>query len=80
MENQTLTEQFMMKSCEVAGVKIDCGKLFQRVPTDSGMCCALNSKKALRDSEYSKMVEEMQEMDLDDNSPANKSKVDAKVG
>ena len=50
----------MLVSCEVAGTKTDCSSFFTRVPTDSGMCCALNWKNALRTSEYRSMVESMQ--------------------
>ena len=57
----------MLVSCEVAGVKTNCSYLFTRVPTDSGMCCAINWKNALRTSEYKRLVESMQ------NSTANSS-------
>ena len=50
----------MLVSCEVAGMKINCSSLFTRVPTDSGMCCALNWKNALRSSEYKRLIESMQ--------------------
>ena len=33
---------------QLSGKKINCSDYFTRVPTDSGMCCALNSEKALR--------------------------------
>ena len=55
----------MLVSCEVAGQKTNCSNLFTRVPTDSGMCCAINWKNALRTSEYKRLVESMQ------NSTAN---------
>ena len=51
----------MLLSCEVAGSKVNCSNLFTRVPTDSGMCCALNWESALKSSEYTQMVEIMQE-------------------
>ena len=51
----------MLVSCEVADKKINCSSLFTRVPTDSGMCCALNWKNALRSSQYSSLVESMQD-------------------
>ena len=50
----------MLVSCEVAGQKTNCSNLFTRVPTDSGMCCALNSENTLRNSEYKELVESMQ--------------------
>ena len=50
----------MLVSCEVAGQKTNCSNLFTRVPTDSGMCCALNSENTLRNSEYKELVESKQ--------------------
>ena len=52
--------EHMLVSCEVAGKKIDCSNLFTRVPTDSGMCCALNWQNTLRTSEYKTLVQSMQ--------------------
>ena len=42
-------------------MRTNCSDLFTRVPTDSGMCCALNWKNALRNSEYRSLVESMQD-------------------
>ena len=50
----------MLVSCEVAGQKTNYSNLFTRVPTDSGMCCALNWENALRMSEYKRLVQSMQ--------------------
>ena len=50
----------MLVSCEVGGRKTNCSSYFTRVPTDSGMCCALNWKNALRTSDYRRLVESMQ--------------------
>ena len=54
-------ENGMLLSCEVAGTNVNCSNLFTRVPTDSGMCCALNWESALKSSEYTRLVEIMQE-------------------
>ena len=51
----------MLVSCEVAGTTTNCSNLFTRVPTDSGMCCALNWRNALKASEYRNLVEGMQD-------------------
>ena len=51
----------MLVSCQVAGQQTNCSNLFTRVPTDSGMCCALNWKNALRSSQYRSLVESMQD-------------------
>ena len=66
----------MIRTCEIAGVKIDCKKLFQKVPTDSGMCCALNAENPLADSNYSHLVREMQNK----NGETEKQRVKAKLG
>ena len=39
---------------------MNCSDIFKRIPTDSGMCCALNPGEALRASEYRELVREMQ--------------------
>ena len=57
-------EEHMMLSCEVAGVEVNCSNLFIRVPTDTGMCCALNVDDSLRASEYQELVKEMQGEDV----------------
>ena len=54
-------KEHMLMGCEVAGVKVNCSDIFTRIPTDSGMCCALNTASALRASEYADLVSEMQE-------------------
>ena len=50
----------MLLSCGLAGSKVNCSDLFKRVPTDSGMCCALNVVDSLRVSEYQSLIKEMQ--------------------
>ena len=41
-------------------LKVNCSDIFKRIPTDSGMCCALNQEEALRASDYTELVREMQ--------------------
>ena len=53
-------DEQMLLSCELAGSKVNCSDLFKRVPTDSGMCCALNTEDPLRVSEYQSLIKEMQ--------------------
>ena len=50
----------MLLSCKLAGVEVNCSDIFTRVPTDIGMCCALNVDDSLRDSEYQTLVKKMQ--------------------
>ena len=53
--------EHMLVSCEIGGQKTNCSSLFTRVPTDSGMCCALNWESPLKTSEYQQLVKSMQE-------------------
>ena len=53
-------EDHMLVSCELAGSKVNCSNLFRKVPTDIGMCCALNAEDSLADSKYKSLVTEMQ--------------------
>ena len=53
-------EEHMLLSCELASMEVNCSDIFTRVPTDIGMCCALNVDDSLRDSEYQTLVKEMQ--------------------
>ena len=56
-----LSNNFMIKSCELGGKNFECSKIFSKVPTDSGMCCGLNIESNLKKSKYSNLVKEMQE-------------------
>ena len=66
--------EHMLVSCEVAGKKMDCSNLFTRVPTDSGMCCALNWQNTLRTSEYKTLVESMQGSTANHTMPSQSGK------
>ena len=52
-------EDHMLLSCQLAGEKINCSDIF-RVPTDIGICCALNVEHLLRESEYQNLAKELQ--------------------
>ena len=58
-----VNEDNMLKKCEWQGKEMDCQELFETVPTDSGMCCAFNMKKSLKQSRYSDLVKKMQKID-----------------
>ena len=55
----------MLVSCKVAGKRENCSNFFTRVPTDSGMCCALNWESALKTSDYKQLIQNMQESKAD---------------
>ena len=64
----------MLVSCEVAGQQTNCSSLFTRVPTDSGMCCALNWQNTLRTSEYKTLVQSMQGSTANHTMPSQSGK------
>ena len=64
----------LLLSCHFAGSEVDCSELFTKVPTDSGMCCALNNIDALRNSSYKELVTKMQ------NETLSKKIVTSQVG
>ena len=56
----------MIKSCKWKGQNLACSELFKAFPTDVGMCCSFNMKKAeemFKVSQYQKMVYLMQTTD-----------------
>ena len=69
-------EEQMLSSCQLAGSEVNCSELFTKVPTDAGMCCALNSLDSLKDSTYQRLVKELQQGD----STTKKTKVKSEVG
>ena len=59
-QNEKDTNDHMLLSCQLGGSNVNCSDLFRRVPTDIGMCCALNTVDSLRESTYQKLVKTMQ--------------------
>ena len=53
-------EAYMLRKCSWQGEVIDCSGIFTPVVTDSGICCALNVKSSFEESDYSRLVTEMQ--------------------
>jgi hypothetical protein len=39
-------ERAMIKSCTWKGYEVPCSAIFQKTPTDIGLCCAFNAKAA----------------------------------
>ena len=55
-------EASLLRLCKWKGKKIPCSKIFKKVTTDQGVCCAFNMKKAetsFRPSLYTKTVEKL---------------------
>ena len=60
-----LSSASLIRSCEVAGERVNCSALFTKVPTDTGLCCALNSEFTLKKGlQFSELVRDMQNEDL----------------
>ena len=51
----------MLSKCSWKGEDVNCSDIFTPVITDSGVCCAFNLQDNLRDSDYSRLVQAMQE-------------------
>ena len=69
----------MLKSCIWKGQEFPCKLLFQNVPTDQGMCCSFNMKKAeemFKESQYQKLIQKMQSEDFKQSIPLNVDNVD----
>ena len=66
--------QSLIKECKVGNKKIDCSKIFQKVPSDSGMCCAMNIEDTFKNSDFSELVRSMQNKDESIKTDMIKSK------
>ena len=75
-----LSENHLIKSCQIAGKDVECSHLFTKIPTDLGMCCALNYEEALISSEYVDLVADMQNTDDKVNKITDKMKIPALIG
>ena len=53
-------EAHMLHQCAWQGKLVNCSDIFTPVVTDSGICCAFNVKNTLMESNYSRLVSEMQ--------------------
>ena len=59
-KDKSSDEAYMLRKCVWQGEVIDCSDIFTPVVTNSGICCALNVKSSLEESDYSRLVTEMQ--------------------
>ena len=59
-------ELSFLKKCYWKGLEISCNSIFQKQPTDKGMCCSFNMEKAeklFKPSRYTKTISERQTRD-----------------
>ena len=65
----------LLKSCIWRGQSIPCSQIFKAVPSDIGMCCAFNMKKAeevFQDGQYRKSMTRMQMKDIKESNGIEK--------
>ena len=58
----------IIKKCFWKEREIDCPTIFKTMPTDRGMCCVFNMKKAeelYKKSEYEELLQSMQDIDFE---------------
>ena len=68
-------DELFLKRCYWRNNEMDCNQIFQKRPTDIGMCCSFNARKAeelFLNTTYSNMVSKMNKKDafysIDDNT------------
>ena len=73
-------EKSVLKRCTWKGQLVSCSAIFTMVPTDSGMCCAFNKRKAqdvFHSSKYSRIIKELER--LEDQNAFEGSEVPVEV-
>ena len=63
-------EMAFVKRCYWKGKKISCNSIFQKQPTEQGMCCSFNMKKAEEMLRYSRYKESVTTRQLEENQMA----------
>ena len=56
----------MLKQCMWRGQDLPCSEIFKTFPTDQGMCCTFNMKKAeemFQKNQYQELITSMQDQD-----------------
>ena len=67
----------LLKACIWRGETMPCSQIFKAVPSDIGMCCAFNMKKAeeiFEENQYRKSMTLMQMRDIKESDGIEKSK------
>ncbi|XP_023321306.1 uncharacterized protein LOC111696020 [Eurytemora carolleeae] len=55
----------LIQNCQFGGKAMDCRKIFKPSPTDIGICCAFNSQETLRESNYTRMLNQLNYKDME---------------
>ena len=72
LTSQSNGKRSLLKYCEWMGKPIACAAIFSTFPTDQGMCCSFNMKKAneiFRGETYSNLINLMQAKDKNQSFP-----------
>ena len=82
--SSTKDQMSVIKRCFWQGMEVNCSSIFQKRPTERGICCSFNAKETnelFRNTTYRKMVSLMQKQDelysIDDSSIRPKIKSQA---
>ena len=70
----------MLKSCFWKGQEYPCKHLFRSIPTDQGLCCSFNMRKAeemFKESQYQKVIQKMQIQEFEQSIPLTDTNLDA---
>ena len=59
-EDKSSDVAHILRQCSWQGKTVNCSDIFIPVVTDSGICCALNVRSSWKESNYSRLVTEMQ--------------------
>ena len=73
----------MIKKCLWKGIEMPCSSIFSTFPTDRGMCCAFNMKKAdqiFKKSKYVDWVQKLQKSDTNKSFEHSRLHSDFKSG
>lgn len=65
----------MLKKCSWKGKEMSCSAIFETFPTDRGMCCTFNMKKAeeiFRSTKYQQLIKKLQNRDANDSFTSSK--------
>ena len=75
--NTKESDHGLLKTCIWRGLSVPCSQIFKAVPSDIGICCAFNMKKAeevFKESQYRKSMTFMQMRDLEESREPERSR------
>jgi hypothetical protein len=70
-------DEIFLKRCYWKNEKMNCNEIFQKRPTDRGMCCSFNIQKAediLKESKYTESLSSLQSKELGNDEKSSQTK------